>query len=94
MELVRRATMVNRPTHIALHGADYLDYSNKGLTEFDGLCDKAKQFIEWLEHELGIPIDFIGTGPTNEELIDRRNERRFQTASQIDVALKSATLTA
>jgi adenylosuccinate synthase len=32
MELVRIATMVNRPTELALHGADYIDYSNKGLT--------------------------------------------------------------
>lgn len=72
MELVRRATIVNRPTQIALHGADYLDYNNKGLTDFDGLCDKAKQFIEWLEQELGVPVEFIGTGPANEELIDIR----------------------
>jgi len=94
MEIVRRATMVNRPTELALHGVDYLDYGNKGLTEFNGLCNKAKLFIEWLERELSVPVDFIGTGPTNEELIDRRNERRFGIASKLDVALKSATLTA
>lgn len=92
IEIVRIAAMVNRPTQIALHGADYLDYGNKGLTEFDGLCDKAKQFTEWLEQELDVPVDFIGTGPTNEELIDRRKERQFRTDSKLDRAVKSSIL--
>lgn len=93
MELVRRATIVNRPTQIALHGADYLDYNNKGLTDFGGLCDKAKQFIEWVEQELGVPVEFIGTGPANGELIDRRNERQFGTDSKLARAVESAMLT-
>jgi len=78
MELVRRATMVNRPTELALHGADYLDYKNKGLTEFDGLCDKAKLFIEWLERELCVPVTFIGTGPTDQELIDGAKDEQYE----------------
>lgn len=92
LEIVKIAAMVNRPTQIALHGADYLDYADKGLTEFDGLCDKAKQFTEWLKQELGVPVDFIGTGPTNEELIDRRKEGQFETDSKLDIPIKSAML--
>jgi adenylosuccinate synthase len=92
LEIVKMAAMVNRPTQIALHGTDYLDYNNKGLTDFDGLCDKAKQFIEWLEEELGVPVDFIGTGPTNEELIDRRHERQSGTDSKLDIAVRPAML--
>jgi adenylosuccinate synthase len=72
MELVRRATMVNRPTELALHGVDYLDFSNKGIMDYDLLTNETKEFIEWVEHELGIPVEFIGTGPANAELIDRR----------------------
>ncbi len=94
MELVRRASMVNRPTELALHGADYLDFANKGLAEFDGLCGKTKQFIEWLERELSVPVVFVGTGPTNDELIDRSIQRRFGIVSKLDVSLKSAMLTA
>jgi adenylosuccinate synthase len=76
MELVRRATIVNRPTELALHGADYLDYSNKGLTEFNTLSDKAQLFIEWLERELCVPVTFVGTGPADEELIDRTKDEQ------------------
>jgi adenylosuccinate synthase len=72
MELVRRATMVNRPTELALHGVDYLDFSNKGIMDYDLLTNETKEFIEWVEQELGVPVEFIGTGPANEELIDRR----------------------
>ena len=92
LEIVKMAAMVNRPTQIALHGTDYLDYNNKGLTEFTRLCDKAKRFTEWLEQELGVPVEFIGTGPTNEELIDKRNGRQFGTDSKLDRAVKSSIL--
>jgi len=89
MELVRRATMVNRPTELALHGADYLDYKNKGLIEYDGLCDKAKQFIRWLEQELNVPVELIGTGPTNEEFIDRRTRVSFEQVKDLQLSTQT-----
>lgn len=92
MELVRRATMVNRPTELVLHGADYINYKNKGLTEFGRLCEEAKKFVRWLENELLTRVDFIGTGPANEELIDRRNEKEFGINSKPDLGLKSTAL--
>lgn len=83
LDLVRRAAMVNRPTDIALHGVDYLDYRNKGVPEFKGLSDKARDFVAWLERELGVRIGFIGTGPTNEELIDRRDDISSQALDNL-----------
>ena len=71
LSIVKKATLINRPTFIALHGADYLDYSNKGIKNFDSLSPKAVRFIRWLEDELKVPVIFIGTGPTDEEIIDR-----------------------
>ena len=71
-DLVRRAAKVNRPTQIALHGLDYTDYRNKGVTTFDDLTKSAKEFVEAVEQELNVKVTFVGTGPTNEELIDRR----------------------
>jgi adenylosuccinate synthase len=73
IDLVKKAAMVNRPTQIALNGVDYLDYRNKGLKDSAVLTEKARSFVEWIERELKVRIDFVGTGPTNEELIDRRD---------------------
>ena len=74
LELVRRATMVNKPTEIALHGADYLDYLNKGLICFSSLTDEAKDFIISMEKELAVPVTMIGTGPEKTETVDRMHE--------------------
>lgn len=72
IDLVKKAAMVNKPTQIALNGVDYLDYRNKSLRDFDSLTEKARMFIQWIEHEIDTRIDFVGTGPANEEIIDRR----------------------
>lgn len=71
-ELVRRAALVNRPTQIALHGADYLSWHNKSLRDYQGLTPDAKSFVESLKLSLGQTVTLIGTGPANEELIDVR----------------------
>jgi adenylosuccinate synthase len=72
LELVRRAASANRPTALAVHGVDYIDFRNKGKTDLRGLTDNACRFVQTLEQELGVPVLFVGTGPTNEEIIDRR----------------------
>jgi len=73
LDLVKRAAMVNGPTDVALHGVDYLNHDNKGIIDFTGLTKEARAFIEWVEREVGVRVNFIGTGPKNEELIDRRS---------------------
>jgi adenylosuccinate synthase len=72
LELVQRAAMVNRPTQIAFHGADHLSFRNKSVSSYMGLDSIAHGFMEKLQTALSIPIEFIGTGPANEEIIDRR----------------------
>ena len=71
MEIVRQATMVNRPTELALHGADYLDFANKGILDYDLLTHEVKEFVTLLENELEVPVTFIGTGPEQYEVVDR-----------------------
>jgi adenylosuccinate synthase len=71
LDLVKRATVVNRPTEIALHGADYIDFTNKGAKEYEDLTEHAINFISSLEDELQVPVTFIGTGPAETEIIDR-----------------------
>lgn len=71
-EVVEQAVAANAPSCIALHGADYLDYRNKSVTSFERLTPETQRFIAEMEERLGVPVLFIGTGPGNEELIDRR----------------------
>ncbi len=87
-EIVKKAISVNRPTEIALMGSDYLDYKNRGVKHFDELNKQTKNFIHRLEKELGVRINFIGTGPTDDELIDR--DGRLQTK---DLLIDTTSLT-
>lgn len=70
-ELVRRAAIINKPTQLAIHGADYLSYLNKSVCSFSNLEHHATSLVEALERDLGTLVAFIGTGPANEELVDR-----------------------
>lgn len=79
IDLVKKATLANNPTQIALTGADYLDYHNKRLKNFAVLTEKTKRFIHWIEHEICVKVDFVGTGPDNEEIIDRRKHLELKS---------------
>jgi adenylosuccinate synthase len=72
LELARRAVQVNRPTGIALHGLDYLDYRDFGKTAFSALSSVSQAFVTNLEASLGVPVLFLFTGPAAEHIIDRR----------------------
>ncbi len=75
LEIVQRATNVNRPTQIAIQGADYLSFKNKSLLDYDRLESGTQDFVQNLEDALDVRVSMIGTGPANEELIDRtKNE--------------------
>ena len=71
--IVEEAIWANYPTQIALHGADYLDFKNKSVDRYDDLTPSARAFVAHVEQRSGVPVTFIGTGPTNEEIIDRRS---------------------
>ena len=70
--VVEQAVAANAPTQIALHGGDYIDYANYAATGWSDLTDNVRQFVNELEAHLGVPVTFVGTGPTNENIIDRR----------------------
>lgn len=69
--ILKRAVMINGATKLAMHGADYLDFGNKLQTDFEMLAPATKDFVCQVEHAMGVPIAFIGTGPENLELVDR-----------------------
>jgi adenylosuccinate synthase len=71
-EILRRAVAINRPTHLAVHGLDYLDYGDYGKTDYRKLGSLSKAFVCHLEEELRVPTTFLFTGPPNECVIDMR----------------------
>ena len=71
-DVVDRAVAANFPTALALHGADYLDHNNKGLNSFKELTPATQKWVHKLERTTGVPVWFVGSGPTVAELVDRR----------------------
>ncbi len=72
-ELARKAVQVNGPTRLALNGLDYLDYCNVGTKQQNELCPKARNFIRELEGKVGVPIDYLGVGPSLSQIICRES---------------------
>ena len=70
--VVDQAVAANSPTHIAMHGSDYIDYKNYSVTDWSGLTDSVRRFVGEIEARFNVPVSFLGTGPRNEDLIDRR----------------------
>ncbi len=70
--VVDQAFAANAPTQIALHGADYLNHVNYAATAWHRLTTETHSFIDRIEDRYGVTAAFIGTGPTNEDIIDRR----------------------
>jgi len=71
-ELARRSVMINGATQIALTKLDTVYPGCKGARTYEEVPRDAKQFINKVEKETGVPVVFIGTGPDALDLIDRR----------------------
>ena len=89
--VVERAVLANDPSHLALHGADYLAYENNGATNHASLSENAQAFIGALEARTKVPVTFVGTGPQQGEIIDRRAELIASAPEQVVDATASAT---
>lgn len=72
IDLAKEAATVNSPTEIAVNGVDYLDYQNRGATRIEDLTRPAREFIDNIQKKTLRKVSFVGTGPTNEEIIDTR----------------------
>jgi adenylosuccinate synthase len=71
-EIVKKAILINRPTQLALQFLNYLYPLDEGKTSWDALSADAKEYIDHLERAFGVPVTLIGTGQSNEAMIDRR----------------------
>lgn len=72
-DLARRAIMLNGATQIALTKLDVLFSDCAGKTSYDELSVNAKSFIKNIEDKLNTPVTIIGTGPSINDIIDKRN---------------------
>ena len=87
-----QAVAANSPTQIALHGADYIEYTNYAVTDWTALTDGAREFVGGLEAKLGVPVTFVGTGPTNEHIVDRRPNTKGHTISSFKQSVRLVTV--
>jgi len=71
-KLAKRAIQLNGATQIALTKLDVLFPSAKGKKRPDELDREAREFVSKIEQETGVPVTLIGTGPGEEDIIDRR----------------------
>ena len=71
-ELLRKASLLNRPTDIALTFTDYLTIGNRAAMRFEQLHPDTINFIEEIERVSGAHVSLVGTGFNPRSIIDRR----------------------
>jgi len=71
-EQLRRSTLLNGPTDIALTFADYISVENRKAYRFEQLTSETVRFIEELERVSGVPVNLISTNFDWRNIIDRR----------------------
>jgi adenylosuccinate synthase len=74
-EMARYSAMINGCTQAAITGIDRIDSACFGVTDYDRLTRKAKDFIAQAEKDIGKPVTLISTGPEMSQIIDLRHER-------------------
>ena len=72
-DLLRKATLLNGPTDIALTFADYLSAKNEKAKRFEQLTEETIRFIQEVERVAGVSVSLITTGFNYRSIIDRRS---------------------
>ena len=72
-QLLRRASLLNRPTDVALTFTDYLTVENRSAKRFEQLDSGTINFIEEIERVSEARVSLIGTGFNPRSIIDRRS---------------------
>ena len=71
--LLRKASLLNRPTDIALTFSDYLTIKNRDAKRFEQLHSETINFIQEIERVSGARVSLIATGFNPRSIIDRRS---------------------
>lgn len=70
---LRRSTILNGPTDIAITFADYLGIQNRSAVTFDDLLPETKAFIAEVERVSATSVSLISTRFAKDGVIDRRD---------------------
>jgi len=70
-DLAKKAVHLNGATQAAMTKVDVVFPRAMGLRRYEDLPSEAKEFVSQVERSIGIRVTLIGTGPSNEDLIDR-----------------------
>ncbi len=74
-DLAKRSVMINGATQLVISCLDRLFKGCDGVRSFDKLPADAREFVEHVESELGVPVTLISTGPGIDDTIDLRAEK-------------------
>jgi adenylosuccinate synthase len=69
--LAKRSVRLNGATQAAITKIDVVFPQAAGARRYEDLPADAKAFLNEVEKKTGVPVTLIGTGPSNENLIDR-----------------------
>jgi len=75
-DLAKRAVHLNGATQAAITKLDVMFPEAAGRKSFEELPQNAREFVNEVEKAIGIPVTLIGTGPSNEDLIDRMQRKQ------------------
>ncbi len=62
-EVVRRAISYNGPDMIFMNHLDQIDDQCSGVTHWENMTDKAREYVAAIEKGIGSLINYVGTGP-------------------------------
>ncbi len=65
------AVRLNRPTRIAVNFLDYLNFKNRGASDWGLLTLEARRFVEAIENASAARAFYLGTGPRLSDNISR-----------------------
>jgi len=74
IDIVLDACRLNRPTALVVHGLDYLNYDDIGVSRYADLSKKSREFLAMVQQATNIPIKYAFTGKDNESVIDMQAE--------------------
>lgn len=85
-DMAKQAVMINRPTQLAIVALDYLDYKNRGKTNYYLLTDDTKAFVQKVQNETGVQVGYIGTGPEFTQLskVPRKYSKHLRVPVQTE----------
>ena len=64
-----------RPTSLCLQFANYIDWEVYGVRSWGVLTPRVVRFLDELSERYRIPVDYVGTGPGHEDMVDLDFER-------------------